>query len=169
MKPYIIIDVDHTLSDAFWRDNMIVHFSDGQKDADWESYNSLSVNDYPIDEMVRLAITMRRAGHTLVGCTSRPDRWRGITNGWAHGVGLSFDYLLMREDEDQTTPSPMLKVANVVRFVQLVHGPGALMRDHVEMVFDDREDVCEAFRAVGVLALQVRVNARRAPPMVAAS
>lgn len=163
MKKYIIVDVDHTLSDAFWRDGLITHYKDGQKDADWEVYNSLSVHDAPFREVVDLVNAYFKLGVTVLAVTSRPERWYSLTSEWFMKNDIACNVLIMRDNHDQSTPSPILKVANVGAYIKRAHGTHARIADWVEFIIEDRDDVCEAFRALGVLCLQVKVAQRHVP------
>jgi phosphoglycolate phosphatase-like HAD superfamily hydrolase len=138
----ILIDLDHTVSDAFWRDGMI-------EAEDWDSYHLASDGDAPISEMVSLVNSLSQAGHEVVGFTARPDKWRGLTMAWLVRHGVMITTLLMRADEDYR-PSDTLKMALAEEF-------GI---ERVDMIIDDREDVCLAFKAKGITALMCMVRGK---------
>lgn len=140
MKRAILVDLDHTVSDAFPRDHMI--------GGPWDDYHSASQFDVPLTDMVDLLVALKAGGHPLIGITARPGKWRALTMEWLLKFNLAwlFDELLMRPDE-AWHPSPEMKVALAnERFKDL--------KAEVLMIIDDREDVCAAFKALGVTALQ---------------
>jgi hypothetical protein len=64
---------------------------------------------------------------------------------WMIRHGVKLDGLLMRPNNNHT-PSPIVKIALVEKHFK---------KEDVLVVFDDRDDVCAAFRAIGIRAFQV--------------
>nr|AIA17022.1 Unknown Function [uncultured bacterium] len=88
---YLLVDIDHTVSDAAWRDHMI-------EAKDWDRYHYMAQFDFPIMEVVRLVKDLQAAGWIIIGFTMRPAKWRDMTVSWLlRRCGLVFDELLMRE------------------------------------------------------------------------
>lgn len=145
MRNNILIDIDHTLSDAAWRDNLI------GGPGGWDEYHTQSNHDTPCDDIASLIGLLRSSenvGLNIIGITARPEKWRVLTNTWLtrHDIGL--DELLMRPDA-AFHPAPEIKLQLArTRF-------GDKFAERILCIIDDRDDVCAAFRAAGVTALQV--------------
>jgi hypothetical protein len=137
---YLLIDIDHTLSDAFWRDGMIGSTS-------WDEYHTASQYDKPFDVMVDMVDALR-SKFTIVGITARPEKWRAASLKWMIDHGIYLDELLMRPDE-AFHPAPEIKI----RLVQERFKESLL--DEAVCIIDDRDDVIAAFRGIGIkIALQ---------------
>lgn len=134
----LIVDIDHTLSDASWRDHLIPN---------WDSYHSSLYLDEPIREMVSLCKALKEAGWFLVAVTARPDKWRTQTEMWCAKHGLYFNRLLMRPDDD-TSPSAQLKL-DLVR-----KNFGELTIEEV-IIMDDHDEVVSTFAALNYTVLKV--------------
>jgi len=150
MRNNILIDIDHVLSNSFPRDEMIGVYS-------WDEYHASSINDKPLMDMVAIINDLRSkpamlAGETegsfnIVAITARPAKWRQLTMQWFARHDIKIDEILMREDEDYR-PSPPMKVAlALARFPDI--------KNEVAALFEDRTDVCNAFRELGVTVFQV--------------
>ena len=140
-RPYVLVDIDHTLSNAWWRDSLI---------GDWDAYHAVSGQDNPLQDVITMVNALHRCGRSIIGLTARPEKWRQLTMEWLVKHFVSMDELLMRSDDD-FRPAPEVKVALALeRFKDESN-----LRNQVALVLDDREDVIEAFRALGVTALQV--------------
>ncbi len=144
MRQSILIDIDHTVSDAFWRDEMyadpLVSFDD---------YYAASKDDVPLLDTIRLMNTLAR-DFNFISLTARPEKWRQITMQWLLEHHVMADEVLMRPDGN-FDPSPKVKVELAMeRF-----GGEKGMREQVAMVLDNREDVVMAFSALGITAMQI--------------
>ena len=144
-KKVVILDIDHTVSDAAWRDDMI-----GAAGFTWDDYHKEAPKDKPIEEMVRLVYCLRHEFH-IIAVTARPEKWRGITMAWLVNQGVMFHELIMRPDKDYSSAAA-LKVKLVKERI------GDDLRSQVAFVLDDRDDVMAAFRAEGVTCLQVQAQ-----------
>lgn len=139
-KKYILIDLDHTLSDAAWRDDLIEENS-------WDIFHSKSIDDKVFKAINWLIEGMNRLGVYIVGITARPEKWRRLTNDWLVMHDIQIEELLMRPD-DAFHPAPEIKIKLAKeRF-------GDRLKTDVLFIIDDRDDVIAAFRAEGVTALQ---------------
>lgn len=143
IRNHILVDIDHTLSNAFPRDGMIGASS-------WDEYHAASVNDEPLHDMVDLIRALAMQGSNIIGFTARPAKWRRITMEWMHRGTIPLHELLMREDEDYR-PSVEMKLALARSRFKDDNG----IRDNVAFLLEDRDDVVAAFRALGVTVLQV--------------
>jgi len=135
----VLVDIDHTVSNAFHRDHMI-------DAATWDEYHAASINDEPVTDIVDMLRSLSR-GYELVGITARPEKWRGLTFAWLIKHKVPLDIVLMRPD-DNYDMAPSLKVflASVI---------SRRLKDDIAFVMDDRPDVCEAFAREGITCLQV--------------
>lgn len=161
---YVVCDLDHTLSDASWRDHLVEHIPDGKgkRPEDFYEYNALAKDDKPFLEIVWLLRSLKQDERSRVLIvTARPERNRPLTEQWLKDNEVPFDVLIMRPD-GELCPSPMFKASAVIEHVKL-YSPRWKegVRHHVGFIIDDREDVCEAFRALGITALHVRHSERR--------
>jgi hypothetical protein len=146
----ILLDIDHTVSDAFWRDHLIL--TPGMP-GDWDDYHAASINDQPLGDMVNM-INALAVNYFILGITARPEKWRKLTMEWLLRNDIAIDDLLMRPDDDYRR-APELKVA----MAQAAFGDRFL--EDVALVLDDREDVIAAFKAAGITALQVHAKKGR--------
>jgi uncharacterized HAD superfamily protein len=138
----IAVDIDHTISQAAWRDEYI---NEAIITGKWDLYHSLSVNDKPAEEIINLILSMQGAGHEVYIVTARPRKWLRQTYSWLrkHNICVDQEHILMRAHNDYSQ-SPELKLG-------LVDGL------NIDLLIEDREDVCKAFAEVGIATLQVRL------------
>jgi beta-phosphoglucomutase-like phosphatase (HAD superfamily) len=130
----LITDLDHTLAASSWRDQ--------HRGGNWDAYHEMAKDDPPILPMISL-INALSLGAKIVCITTRPEKWRTLTMNWLLKHLVDIDELLMRPNDD-FRPSPVLKVALAQQF---------LVEDENVVAIDDREDVLQAYRAVGIKAL----------------
>lgn len=141
MRHNVLCDVDHTIADAFWRDELI------GGPGGWDAYHSASINDLPLNEMVMMISALRNSGMYIVGLTARPEKWRKLTLDWMIKHGVQFDELIMRPDDNYDKAHELkIKLAQE-RFPDLAN--------EVAFLIDDQEDIITAFKGLGVPALQV--------------
>jgi hypothetical protein len=138
----ILIDIDHTLSDASWRDPMI------GGEGGWDAYHNASVDDKVAEDVALFVRAIRYVPLLAVGCTARPEKFRAITTEWLLRHNIWLDHLLMRPDEE-FRPSAEIKVALAESFFK-----GDLSQ--IVAVLDDHEGVISSFVARGVTAFHVR-------------
>lgn len=141
MKNIVLVDIDHTLSDAFHRDQLIGNVS-------WDDYHACSEKDDPVHEMALIVRALMMQRLTIVGLTARTEKWRDLTIRWLIKHELLLDDLLMRPDDD-------FRKAGQVKLdlVKKTYGEG--WRDKVLCVIDDNEGVIETFRGENITCLQV--------------
>jgi len=143
VKNVVLCDIDHTISDAAWRDTML---EGADRWAGWDAYHLESSKDRPIVSMVGLINSLFRSRHYIAMFTSRPEKHRQLTNDWLVSNAVSVHEVLMRPDEAFHPAAELKMKLSRERFS---------IEDEVLMVIDDRDDVCAAFRAIGVTTLQV--------------
>lgn len=139
----VLIDIDHTLSDAAWRDGMIA-------DSSWDDYHAASEKDEPVKEMVDLVNSLESAGHEVIGFTTRPERWRSLTIAWMVKNEVNVTDVLMRRDDDYR-PAEKIKSDLFDDF---------LRKENVGLIIDDNEATCAAFRAKGITTLCASVRGK---------
>jgi phosphoglycolate phosphatase-like HAD superfamily hydrolase len=146
VRKYILVDVDHTLANSFYRDGLMA--APMGAGVSWDEYHAASAKDEPIQDIVMMINSLAMAGYTIVVLTARPGKWRQLTMDWLLRIGVHVDELLMRPDDDYH-PAPAMKTALALeRF-------GNDLKEKVAFILDDREDVIAAFKALGITALQV--------------
>jgi phosphoglycolate phosphatase-like HAD superfamily hydrolase len=137
----LLLDLDDTLSDAVWRETL--------KD-DWDFYHSQSPNDKPVAEVVATIRALFFAGWRIHVITARPERFREITLRWLIRYSIPVERVLMRADNDKRR-SPDVKLDLVLN-----NFAGVPRKNMI--AFDDREDVCQAYRSAGIVAFQIYRN-----------
>lgn len=144
MRNIILFDIDHVVSDAFWRDDMIKRSRDS---GNWEEYHSRGKEDKPLEDMVTLINHIARYNTHIEawGITARPEKWRKQSMDWFVKHKIMLDVILMRP-EDAFKPAPQIKI-DLCREHDIL--------DRVLCIFDDREDVIEAFKELGITAFHV--------------
>ncbi len=140
MRRNVIVDIDRTLSNCFWRDHLI------NSEGGWDAYHAVMGEDEPVHDVVALVTAMYSSGYNIVGITARPEKYRKATTEWLDKHKVCMDELLMRPDGDFRPTTEVKKQLASERF----YVPSA-----VAFVIDDREDIVTMFRGMGVTALQV--------------
>jgi hypothetical protein len=144
----VLCDIDHCISDARWRDELIGRVS-------WHEYHAEQTLDPPASMMIQAVNGLVHLGHRVVHLTARPETWRPTTLRWMLRHAVMSDGLIMRPDDDYT-PMADLKI----RQAQEAFGMDLA---EVGLVIDDKEAVLERFRAIGVCTLQVTLGALPCP------
>lgn len=137
----ILVDVDHTIMDAFNRDGMIGVNS-------WDEYHAASVHDSPFQHTIDLLNALAATGYTIIGLTARPEKWRKLTMEIMLKHNVTMHELLMRPEEE-FRPAPQIKL----QLAQNRFGPD--LAAQVAFVIDDREDVIAAFQSIGISGLVI--------------
>lgn len=127
----IFCDIDHTISDAAWRDHLM---------GKWDEYYPAGDNDKPIVPILRM-IQLFGSEALIIGSTARPEKWRQLTMKWLLRYDVPFHDLLMRANGDTRTSSE-------VKTGFLKTNPYV-----PDLVIDDRQDVCAAFCKLGISTL----------------
>lgn len=142
MKKIILVDIDHTLSDAFHRDEMIGI-------APWDEYHKKSEDDLPAHDFVEFYLSAKRnKSYRWIGITSRPEKFRALTMQWLVRHGIEMDDLWMRPDFN-FNPAPDVKIALCQEKL------GEEWQKDILLLIDDNEKVIESFRGAGVTCLQI--------------
>lgn len=136
----VLVDVDHTLSDAAWRDHML--------GSDWDAYHAESVHDKLKFDIARLVHSLHKMEHPIVGLTGRPEKWRALTTQWMLRHGVPMHDLIMRPD-DCYLPNAECKIT----MAKACYGPE--LAKEILMIIDDNEEVIKTFHAEGITCLHV--------------
>lgn len=143
MTKHILVDIDHVLSDAAWRDNMLPPATD------WDTYHFNSQYDKPIHSIKNLINTLSLQGYIIIAHTSRPEKWRDLTIGWFIHHVIKIDELIMRPNDD-FRPAHEIKIEQAKnRFL-----PDDF-RNHVSFIMDDNDMTCSLYRELGITIFQV--------------
>ena len=135
----VLTDIDHTVSDAAWRDPMIGKVS-------WDDYHAAGWEDKPIAGVVGLLCALRDSGYYIAAVTARPEKWRILTMKWLIDHKVPVDELMMRPD-DCRLPGAQVKA-------QLISGRFACMEE-VAFALEDRDDMVAMYKLLGITVLQV--------------
>jgi hypothetical protein len=137
----IICDIDGTVADCRHR---LHHVLPGGK-RNWDAFFATMADDTPIQPVIDALFSFARAGHAIVMCSGRPERYRKITEDWLTYSYVPFSRLYMRPDDD-TRPDHIVKA-------QIFRG---ILEDGYEplLVIDDRQSVVDMWRDNGLVCLQ---------------
>jgi len=139
----IIFDVDGTLMDVEHRRK----FVDGSQQVDWPAFEAATVDDTRHEHIFEIAECLKDGGHSIVIVSARKEYQREITEKQLSAtMGVFWDYLFMRPD-DSYEPDHDFKRRVLAELIKADWKP--------DMVFDDRDQVVDMWRAAGIPCLQV--------------
>jgi uncharacterized HAD superfamily protein len=138
----VVVDIDHTLADAFWRDPLL---------GKWEEYYAESMSDQPIAHVAAIVRAMSHEGREIVAVTARPESTRALTMRWMVQHRIPIDAILMRANDDYRS-SVEVKRDLVVN----------LGLTNIEFAIEDRDDCVAAYRQLGLSVVQVFHRSREA-------
>jgi phosphoglycolate phosphatase-like HAD superfamily hydrolase len=137
----VVVDLDHTVSDAFWRDSMI-----GVNP--WDEYYENAKYDKPFKNVANLINSLSAMNYEIIAFTGRPEKFRTLTVSWLVRNRIDIDIILMRPDGDFTKNSDLkLKLIKEYfkdRFYQ------------IHFIIDDNEESVLEFYKLGIPTLQIR-------------
>ena len=90
----IVTDIDHVISNSFWRDSMLAN-----SPVDWNAYHAASIDDEPITDVINMLESAAMMDASIITITARPEKWRKLTMGWMIKHQVPSDALLMRPDD----------------------------------------------------------------------
>lgn len=140
MARYRILDLDGCIADDRWRRCRIRMSGAGH--AKYHNYHMLSA----FDSLANCDL-VRTAGDIIV-MTGRNAEYRVLTAEWLTRNNVDFHLLLMRPNAD-FRKAPELKRAMVLEGLS---GKYKLDLADIECCFDDREDIVEMYRSLGLRA-----------------
>jgi len=135
----LLLDLDNVVRDAAWRDKIA-------NDEGWDAYHAQGINDFPVNEVIEMVRALDTAGWDIVAVTGCTDNYRDQTLKWLIQNEVPIDTLLMRKKGDfrPTTEVKLELVSDIIIGKKY---------DTILMI-DDRDDVCVAFRNMGITSLQ---------------
>lgn len=139
-RPLAVFDLDGTLADSGHRQ----HYLEGPR-RDWNSFFSAAVDDPPLPEGVRLALSSAEDCEIRY-LTGRPERCRRDTVAWLAEQGLPGGRLYMRRNDDRR-PARHTKLEILRRLGR---------EREVRMLVDDDELVCDAAERAGFAVVRAR-------------
>ena len=129
----IIVDVDGTLS----------HINNGRN-----PYDASSASSDELDDAVASIVAMSyQNGYTVIILTGREAKNREVTKNWLEENGVPFDELYTRADGDYRKDA-------IVK--QELYEKHIKNRFNVKFILDDRNQVCDMWRSIGLKCLQVQ-------------
>jgi FMN phosphatase YigB (HAD superfamily) len=143
-RDLIVFDLDGVLADFSARAPLL-----SQEPTPWDHFFALSYQDKPIEpmcDMFRMYQTARPNNCVVSILTSRPARWRLITNTWLRSNNLEPDMLYMRPDQDRRED------------VVYKAGQAEALLDFgwdIKLAFDDRQEIVDMWRAKGITCLHI--------------
>ncbi len=153
----IACDIDHTLSDATWRDEFIggdrydcatlSQFSEEH----WDKYHGIADRDYPNEEVRDLISFYASSGYHVILFTARSEKYKKKTTDWLSRHSVGYDNLLMRPIGNRKG-SAQLKHQLLEDFLircKLTFGD-------VKLVIDDHPDVISWFNSLGVSTMHYK-------------
>lgn len=144
-----VFDVDGCISDDRWRLGKIDH--DAPVDRRWTEYHNLAIQDKPMNKHVYDAARADTRTSAIVAITAMPEQYRACRKEWLKANGFAFDGIYMRRTEDRRG-APEMK-SELIQFA--MHNFGVTSNSVI--AYDDREDVLEAYAALGIDARRLAV------------
>jgi len=135
----IIVDVDGTLA----------HIADGRSPYD----ASRAMNDVADDAVVSITSMAYQNGYKVIILTGRNEEHRQVTEEWLEANGIPYDELYTRLDSDVDENGQQLKDAIVKERLYRTH---VEPRFNVKFILDDRNQVVDMWRSLGLKCLQVQ-------------
>jgi 5'(3')-deoxyribonucleotidase len=133
----VIVDIDHTISDAAWRDHLL-----GQ----WNVYYDEGLKDEPIRFAAELIQMIHLCGREIVACTARPENARNVTVKWMVLKHIPIDMILMRGEDDHRPSAEVKRDLIVTNFPDL---------SVIDFVLEDNDACVAAYRQLGLNVLQI--------------
>lgn len=144
----IVFDIDGTLANIEHRLSFIQC-----PPKNWEAFAAGIPLDEPIDEIIlinRMIATARAVPNEtwveIVLCSGRSEDSREATEGWLEAFGIAYDMLYMRSSGDYRQD---FIVKDELRRRMIREGFNPIL------VFDDRQQVVDMWRAAGIRVAQV--------------
>ena len=149
----LLLDIDHTISDAAWRDDMLAS-------RDWDAYHLAGKEDKAVEEVVALVDSLSadpNEAWEIICLTARPGKWRQQTMQWMVKYNCPVDELLMRPDDSYQSAGELKTELLKMRFGSKLEG----LQGHDVILIDDNDKVIEAMRALNITTMQISVAKRR--------
>lgn len=140
---HVIFDIDGTIADCSHR----LYWIKREK-KDYDRFYADCILDEPIVDVLQMVMHMYRMGYEIIFCTGRSNTVRKFTESWlrSHLPGIYFS-LYMRGKKDYR-PDHIVKI-------EMMKKEG-LTPHNVFAVFEDRDQVVDAWRDAGYRCYQVK-------------
>lgn len=137
----IIVDLDGTLCNTQHRQ----HYMEGKK-KNWQAFYDGLVNDEPNEWCLSLINAMEASGHRILFVSGRPDSYKHKTVLWLNTNTSTTAYKLFMRREGDFRKDSIVK-QEIYR---------ELIEPSFDVVFcvDDRQQVVDAWREIGLTCLQ---------------
>jgi len=145
-----IFDIDDTLSDSSHREHLI----NGETKY-WDLYYGGLIYDPPMRSTVAILKALDEAGHRIILCTGRPERYRDLTVQWLQTHDIPADALYMRQKSEQYLRNAEIKRILLLQIISDGYVP--------EAVFEDNPHSVEMWREAGLQVLQVAPKKDKPP------
>lgn len=145
-KRVVVFDIDGTLANASHRLYLVKKESGEKKN--WSAFFAEAKRDKPYEHILKLNKLYAENGYDIILCTGRPANLRNDTLDWLLEHGIVFDLLLMRLATDRS-PDYECKPRTLLECLPL----NGYSLNQIEVVFEDRLSVCEAWRNLGLNVL----------------
>jgi hypothetical protein len=132
--------MDHTISNAYWRDNMIGNVP-------WNDYYAAGKYDKPFYNVLKLIDIFDGNGDKVIVITARPEKFRGMTLNWLMEYRVNIHDLLMRPD-DNYSKSSEIKIKLISTYFNNIF-------DNIGFFIDDNEEAIKEFQKLGIATLHV--------------
>lgn len=149
----ILCDVDGTLANIDTRVEMATRNSPPGKRMDWDVFLDPEVMrncDRPNKDVVELVNALVSSGHNVIITSARNERHRDVTTWQMQQWNVPHVAMFMRDDEDFRKDS-VVKTELLENIRSLGYNP--------TIAIDDRNQVVENWRELGLYCWQVRVTA----------
>ena len=144
-----IVDIDGTIADLSHR----LHHIQGDK-KDWDAFHAACDKDTPIKDVVDVVITLEGLINTrLIFVTGRPESSRVKTQKWlAKTWGIEYDLEDWEEDLYMRCDGDFRPDFEIKKEIYEHH----LKNLTIAGVFEDRKQVVEMWRSLGLTCFQVK-------------
>lgn len=92
MKNIVVVDLEHTLSNAFHRMHLIKE--------DNEKFNQEFENDKPNSDLIRFINSMWNKHFYIVILSAKKEKYKDICSKWLKYNSVMYDELIMQDDDD---------------------------------------------------------------------
>ena len=141
-KQAIIVDIDGTAADDFWRKHTYLH---PQKN--WDEINAMAKYDAPHLWCQELVWAMSARGFHVIFLTARNANARAVTEQWLlANIGPTVDYSLRLRDDGDVKDDWMFK--------ETVYRTEIEPYFDIVMCLDDKQANIDMWRRIGLIALQ---------------
>lgn len=146
MKQYIIVDLDNCICDDEQR-LTLVDWDAKDVDKRWHAYHTAAFTS-----------TLRNPSlldtpYGIIIATARPEKFREVTENWLKEWKVNYDFLFMRMDGDHSSAVEVKR--QFIQNLDKVHG---INRRDIVIAYDDREDICQMYREVGIKSHRVWIH-----------